>query len=52
MEKEKRYEEIPNFDQETQYIIQKDPVDMGDYIFVGVEIKDMDAAETTEQVTI
>ena len=50
MEKEKRYEEIPAYNQETQYVVECEPVDMGDYIYVGLEVKDMDidAAETEQ----
>jgi len=32
------YSEIIPFDQETQYVKQSEPVDMGDYIFVGLEV--------------
>ncbi len=32
------YAEVPDFNQETQYVIQSTPVDMGDYIFIGLEI--------------
>ena len=50
MEKEKRYEEIPAYNQETQYVIEKAPVDMGDYFYVGLEVKDIEIdAEPTEQ---
>jgi hypothetical protein len=50
MEKEKRYEEIPAYNQETQYVIEKAPVDMGDYFCVGLEVKDMEIdAEPNEQ---
>ena len=41
MEKEKRYEEIPAYNQETQYVVEKEPVDMGDYIYIGLEVKDL-----------
>lgn len=50
MEKEKRYEEIPEYNQETQYVVEKAPVDMGDYIYVGLEVKDVEIdAEPTKQ---
>ena len=50
MEKEKRYEEIPAYNQETQYVVEREPVDMGDYIYVGLEVKDMEIdAEPNEQ---
>lgn len=52
MEKEKRYEEIPAYNQETQYVVECEPVDMGDYIYVGLEVKDMEIyAEPNEQFT-
>jgi methyl coenzyme M reductase subunit C len=41
MEKEIRYAEIPAYDQETQYVIEMAPVDMGDYIYIGLEVKDV-----------
>ena len=42
MQKEKRYEEIPAYNQETQYVVEREPVDMGEYIFIGLEVKDME----------
>lgn len=42
MEKEKRYAEIPNYNQETQYVVEKEPVDMGDYIFIDLEVRDLE----------
>ena len=42
MEKEKRYEDIPAYNQETQYVVEREPVDMGEYIFIGLEVKDME----------
>jgi hypothetical protein len=33
------YAPIPEFDQLTQYVVQIDPVNMGDHYFVGVEIR-------------
>ena len=33
------YAPIPEFDQETQYVSQMAPVDMGDHYFVGVEVR-------------
>ena len=42
MEKEKRYEEIPAYNQEAQYVDEREPVDMGEYIFIGLEVKDME----------
>jgi hypothetical protein len=48
MEKETRYVPVPDYNQETQYVIEKEPVDMGDYIFIDIEVKDMVVDETTE----
>ncbi len=42
MEKQIVYSEIPAFDQSTQYVTQKTPEDMGDYIFVGIEVRTAD----------
>ena len=42
MEKEKRYEEIPACNQETQFVVEREPVDMGDYLYIGLEVKDVE----------
>ncbi len=42
MEKQIVYSEIPAFDQSTQYVTQKTPEDMGEYIFVGIEVRTAD----------
>ena len=42
MEKEKRYEEIPAYNQETQYVVEREPVDMGDYFYIGLDVKDLE----------
>ena len=36
------YEDVPLFDQETQYVVQSPPVDLGDHIFMGVEVRDLE----------
>ena len=36
------YEAVPLFDQETQYVVQSPPVDAGDYIYMGVEVREME----------
>ena len=43
----KIYEKIPQFDQETQYVIQLPPVELdnGD-IYYGIEIKEVELTET------
>lgn len=35
------YAPVPDFDQEKEYVIQSNPVDEVDNIFLGVEIKTM-----------
>ena len=52
MEKEKRYEEIPMYNQETQYVVECEPVDMGDYIYVGLEVKDMEIDAVVKDMEI
>lgn len=41
MQKPIIYAEIPDFDQETQAVFQTEPMDMGDHIFVGNEVRDL-----------
>jgi hypothetical protein len=50
MEKPKHYEEIPEFNQETQYVVQKEPVDMGGYTYIGVEVKDMEIDISEQEI--
>ena len=42
LEKPIIYEEIPVFNQQTQYVVQLEPVDKGDHYFVPVEIREME----------
>ena len=42
MDKPIVYSDIIPFDQFTQYVTQKDPVDMGEYVFVGIEVRTAD----------
>lgn len=42
MDKPIVYSDLPSFDQFTQYVTQKDPVDMGEYVFVGIEVRTAD----------
>jgi len=43
----KIYQEIPQFDQETHYVIQLPPVELdnGD-IYYGIEVKELELTET------
>jgi hypothetical protein len=47
----KIYQEIPQFDQETQYVIQLPPVELenGD-IYYGVEIKELEIDDTESMI--
>ena len=48
MQKPIIYAPIPQFNQETQAVFQKEPVDMGEYIEVGVEVRDLPPQEEGE----
>ncbi len=48
MEKLKKYGQLPNYNQETQYIIEKEPVDMGDYLYIELEVRDIDIIDSTD----
>ena len=37
--------DVPEFDQETQAVFEKEPVDMGEYIFIDVEVRDVEQDE-------
>lgn len=37
-----RYAEVPEYDQEHQAVFEVAPVDKGDYIFVGVEVREVE----------
>lgn len=50
MDKPTVYAEIPDFDQTTQAVYQTEPVDMGDYIYIGVEVRDLPQGESTEEM--
>ena len=45
------YQEIPDYDQETQYVIQLPPVELdnGD-IYYGVEIKELEIDDTESMI--
>ena len=40
--------EVPEFDQETQAVFEKEPVDMGEYIFIDVEVRDVEQDEEAD----
>lgn len=48
MRKPTVYAEIPDFDQRTQSVYQVAPVDMGDYIYMGVEVRDLPPGDSGE----
>ncbi len=50
MQKPIIYAEISEFNQETQAVFQTEPVDMGDYIFIGVEVRDLPPDEEGDMI--
>ncbi len=42
------YANIPGFDQQTRAVYQLEPVDMGDHVYVGVEIVEIPEVEGSE----
>lgn len=44
------YAPIPDFDQETQAVYQTEPVDKGDHIEIGVEVRDLPPQEGGEHI--
>ena len=49
MQKPVVYAPVPVFDQMTQAIYQLEPVDKGDYIEVGVEIRDVEPDDGVQE---
>ena len=47
----KIYQEIPQYDQETQYVIQLPPVELenGD-IYYGIEVKELEIDDTESMI--
>lgn len=42
------YEDVPMFDQETQYVVQSPPVDLGDRIYMGCEVREIEQVDDGE----
>jgi len=42
------YADIPEFDQDKQYVVQANPLDRGADILIGIEIKDLPIETNTE----
>lgn len=40
--------EVPEFDQERQAVFETTPVDKGDHIFVGVEVREVVLDDTSQ----
>jgi hypothetical protein len=47
MEKLIVHVEVPEFDQQTQYVVEKEPVELEDCIFIGCEVRDMEPEKET-----
>ena len=44
------YAVIPeDFNQQTHYLVQKEPVDFEDYIYLGIEIKELQLDDVEEE---
>jgi hypothetical protein len=43
------YEDVPLFDQTTSYVVQQPPVDAGNHIFMGIEIREMEIDDTVDE---
>ncbi len=50
MRKPKIYAQVPDFDQQTQAVYQLEPVDMGDHVYVGVQVVDLPEVEEDEEI--
>lgn len=44
------YEEIPEYDQETQAVFELPPVDNGDHIFVNLEVRDVPKDDVDDEM--
>lgn len=42
------YEDVPEFNQETHYVVQCPPVDAGNHIYMGVEVREMEQTDEDE----
>lgn len=42
MEKQVIHAEVPSYDQQCQYVVELPPVEYGDHIFIGCEVRDME----------
>lgn len=47
MEKLIVHADVPEYDQQTQYVVELPPEEREDCIFIGCEVKDMDLSEDT-----
>ncbi len=43
-----KWDEIPEYDQETQAVFEKAPVDKGDHIWVGMRIEEVEQDDAEE----
>ena len=44
------YAEIPEYDQETQAVFELPPVDNGDHIFVGLEVREVPRDDVDDEM--
>lgn len=43
------YADVPEFDQTTHYVVQQAPVDAGNHIFMGVEVRALEIVEEPDE---
>lgn len=51
MEKSIVHEIVPEFDQETQYVIELEPVELEDCIFIGCEVRTIEVETENNQMS-
>lgn len=49
MDKPKCYDPIPSFNQETEYVIEGSPVDMGDHLQIPLIVKPIENEEAPHE---
>ena len=52
MEKSIVHEIVPEFDQQTQYVVELDPVELKDCIFIGCEVRTIEVDENSTNMTL
>lgn len=48
MDKKIVHQKVPEFDQQSQYVVELEPVEMDDHIYIGCEVRDMPEQDDSE----